>query len=176
MGFAAWLFSVDSSRAAWYADTPVSSQPIHLHSVSEFFRRRQIMPSYSSVIGRWLAGLVLAVLALIGVVSDASAQAVTPSVSSDEIEYHVRQGDTLSDIARRFCSDYRVIARDNRIANPNRIYAGRTVLKFKNGCSLNAPSVLEKQSVSLRELAGNSDHKKKRLPYRGAKRQHIRQT
>ncbi|MGB4942890.1 MAG: transglycosylase SLT domain-containing protein, partial [Candidatus Moraniibacteriota bacterium] len=110
-----------------------------------------------SVIGRWLAGLVLAVLALIGVVSDASAQAVTPSVSSDEIEYHVRQGDTLSDIARRFCIDFRSIARDNRITDPNRIYAGRTVLKFKNGCSLNAPSVLEKQSVSLRELAGNSE-------------------
>ncbi|MGB3073029.1 MAG: transglycosylase SLT domain-containing protein [Candidatus Moraniibacteriota bacterium] len=123
------------------------------------------MPSYSSVIGRWLAGLVLAVLALIGVVPSVSAQATTPSVISDGIEYHVRQGDTLSDIARRFCSDYRVIARDNRIANPNRIYAGRTVLKFKNGCSLNAPSVLEKQSVSLRELAGNSEASSGKLSF-----------
>ncbi len=109
-------------------------------------------------IGRWLGGFILTVLALIdGVVSDASAQAVTPSVPSSDIEYHVRQGDTLSDIARRFCSDYRVIARDNRIANPNRIYAGQTVLKLKNGCPSNAPSVLEKQSVSLRELAGNGE-------------------
>ncbi len=116
------------------------------------------MPSYSSVIRRWLAGCILVILALVGVVPSVfSAQATTPSVLSDKIEYHVRRGDTLLDIARRFCGDYRAIARANRIADPNRIYAGQTVLKLKNSCSSNAPSVLENQSVSLRELAGNGE-------------------
>lgn len=73
------------------------------------------------------------------------------------VEYHVKSGDTLIAILRSYCrDDYLVVARENAI-DPNWIYAGKTVLKFKNGCLGNAPSVLVKQSVSPRELVSNGE-------------------
>lgn len=88
-------------------------------------------------------------------------QVVAPAALSaapiDEmVEYPVKVGDTLIGVLRGYCrDDYLVVARDNAITDPNRIYAGKTVLKFKNGCIGNAPSVLVKQSVSPRELVRN---------------------
>lgn len=67
------------------------------------------------------------------------------------IRYQVKDGDTLHAIAKEFCVDYLVLARENNIKNPNRIYAGKTVLQVRNGCT-SAPSVLVKQNVSPREL------------------------
>lgn len=70
------------------------------------------------------------------------------------IEHPVQDGDTLIDILKAYCrSDYEAVARDNKV-DPHRIYANKTVLKFKNGCA-HAPSVLVKQSVSPRELVSN---------------------
>lgn len=71
------------------------------------------------------------------------------------VEFHVQSGDTFERIARRYCLDYVAVARENGIKDPNWIYAGKTVLNFKNGCVSNAPSVLVKQSVSPRELVSN---------------------
>lgn len=102
---------------------------------------------FASIVQR-VAPVILPVVAI--------APAPTPiaPVADDAVEYRVQHGDTLSAIARRYCGDYLAIARDNQIPDPNRIYAGKTVLKFKNGCA-QAPQVLVKQSVSPRELVSN---------------------
>jgi LysM repeat protein len=42
--------------------------------------------------------------------------------------YVVQPGDTLARIARRFGVDMTVLARINGISNPNRIYAGQTLI------------------------------------------------
>lgn len=44
---------------------------------------------------------------------------------SDVIDYTVRRGDTLSEIAQRYGTTYQQIALYNGIENPNRIYAGQ---------------------------------------------------
>ena len=83
------------------------------------------------------------------------APAVLPAPPADEmVEYPVKTGDTLIAILRGYCrDDYLVVAREN-VIDPDWIYANKTVLKFKNGCT-HAPSVLVKQSVSPRELVSN---------------------
>lgn len=80
--------------------------------------------------------------------------APTAAPADEMVEYPVKTGDTLIAIARRFCGDYLAIARDNQITDPNWIYADKTVLKFKNGCT-HAPSVLVNRNVSPRELASD---------------------
>lgn len=87
-----------------------------------------------------------------------AAPAVLSAAPADEmVEYPVKSGDTLIGILRGYCrNDYLVVARENDI-DPDWIYAGKTVLKFKNGCLGNAPSVLVKQSVSPRELVSNGE-------------------
>lgn len=72
----------------------------------------------------------------------------------EEIEHSVRDGETLIGILKPYCRDrdYEMIARDNGLADPDMIYANKTVLKFKNGCSNNAPSVFVQKRVSPREL------------------------
>lgn len=50
----------------------------------------------------------------------------TPTVKT----YTVKKGDTLSAIAKKYGTTYQKIAKDNGIANPNKIYVGR-VLKIK---------------------------------------------
>ena len=83
--------------------------------------------------------------------------APTPAPAEETVEYTVRHGDTLIAIARRYCGDYLAIARDNAIADPNWIYADKTVLRFKNGCTSSAPSVLVNRNVSPRELVRNGE-------------------
>jgi hypothetical protein len=76
--------------------------------------------------------------------------AVTPviTVASPMVEHFVQIGQTLIGILKQYCrqDDYRQIARDNRI-NPDRIYAGKTVLRFQRGCvaNANAPAVVVKR-------------------------------
>lgn len=72
------------------------------------------------------------------------------------IEYRVKAGETLIGLAKRFGTDYRIIAGDNGVVNPNRIMVGQ-VLRIKPGHSghLQAPTVSAKRHVSLRELAVN---------------------
>ena len=41
--------------------------------------------------------------------------------------YRIRQGDTLSAIAARFKTSVSELARTNKIANPNLIFAGKTL-------------------------------------------------
>ncbi|MFZ1626571.1 MAG: transglycosylase SLT domain-containing protein [Candidatus Moraniibacteriota bacterium] len=87
-----------------------------------------------------------------------AAPVVFPAIpADDQVEYPVQRGDTLIGVLQTYCRhDYLVVARENNI-DPNWIYAGKTVLKFKNGCLGNAPSVLVKQSVSPRELVRNGE-------------------
>ena len=42
--------------------------------------------------------------------------------------YIVKRGDTLSSIAKKYGTTYQKIARDNGIANPNKIYAGQKLI------------------------------------------------
>lgn len=44
------------------------------------------------------------------------------------ITYTVKAGDTLSDIASKYGTTYQKIAKDNNIANPNKIYAGQKLI------------------------------------------------
>ncbi|MFA9262177.1 MAG: transglycosylase SLT domain-containing protein [Undibacterium sp.] len=84
-----------------------------------------------------------------------SADAFLPE--PEMIEHPVGQGETLIGILRRYCrDDYEVVARENGV-NPNVIYANKTVLKFKNGCSSNAPSVFVQKRVSPRELVRDGE-------------------
>lgn len=85
----------------------------------------------------------------------AAESALAPK-EPEEIVHPVQARETLIGILKVYCrDDYEVVARENGIADPDKIYAGRTVLKFTNGCLGNAPSVLVKQSVSPRELVSN---------------------
>ena len=45
----------------------------------------------------------------------------------DYVEYTVRRGDTLWDIARRYGTTVEAIVRENAIADPNRIYVGQVL-------------------------------------------------
>ncbi len=89
-------------------------------------------------------------------VAPLTAESALASQEPEEIVHPVQTGQTLIGILKPYCrDDYEVVARENDIADPDKIYAGRTVLKFTNGCLGNAPSVLVKQSVSPRELVSN---------------------
>lgn len=46
----------------------------------------------------------------------------------EKIEYIVKSGDTLSDIAQKFGTTYQKIAQDNGISNPNLIYPGQKLI------------------------------------------------
>lgn len=85
-----------------------------------------------------------------------AAPVVLPAIpADDQVVYPVQRGDTLIGVLRGYCrNDYLVVARENNI-DPDWIYAGKTVLKFKNGCLGNAPSVLVNRNVSPRELASD---------------------
>lgn len=109
--------------------------------------------STATWVGRQLArhrlALVLGALALCVMFAGAlvpkdapAAPASTPAVSSpaapapatagqqpapDERGYQVRPGDTLASIALRHNVDYRRIAADNRLTDPNRIRPGQTL-------------------------------------------------
>ena len=49
---------------------------------------------------------------------------------SNIINYVVKKGDTLISIANKYDTDYRILAKDNNIANPNKIYPG-DIIKIK---------------------------------------------
>ena len=48
--------------------------------------------------------------------------------NSSTTTYTVKNGDTLSGIARKYGTTYQKIAKDNGIANPNLIYAGQKLI------------------------------------------------
>lgn len=57
-----------------------------------------------------------------------------PAVSSDETSYFIKKGDTLTEIARRFCDEVPVLAKRNNIKNPHKIKSGE-IITIINGCS-----------------------------------------
>ena len=56
------------------------------------------------------------------------------SDNTETIEYIVKKGDTLSQIANRYCTTVEQIAQVNGIANPNLIYPGQVFKIFTNSC------------------------------------------
>lgn len=84
---------------------------------------------------------------------------------SELIEYRVKSGDTFGALGRQYCFDYNVVARENGITDPNWIYAGKTILKFKNGCARNTPQVLANRNVSPGEFASDGGaSREKQIP------------
>lgn len=49
-------------------------------------------------------------------------------VKGPEIEYLIKKGDTLSEIAEKYEADMKEIAKDNNIENPDLIYYDRTLI------------------------------------------------
>lgn len=47
---------------------------------------------------------------------------------SSSVTYIVKKGDTLSGIAKKYGTTYQKIAKDNKIANPNKIYPGQKLV------------------------------------------------
>jgi murein DD-endopeptidase MepM/ murein hydrolase activator NlpD len=63
--------------------------------------------------------------------------------------YHVRRGDTLSSLGRRFGVSWRVIAADNEIADPDDVQVGRVLLiPLVEGRAVPEPSVLDPVAAS----------------------------
>ena len=91
-----------------------------------FFRRRQAAPN--PVVLRVAAvALTLLVLMAVSVAIVPHAEAAPASVTSNGT-YVVRSGDTLNSIAARFGVSPSVLARANRISNPNKIYVGQRLV------------------------------------------------
>lgn len=67
-------------------------------------------------------------LAVDGVVGRRTWAALKPYFSGSVVRYTVKDGDTLSEIARRFNTTVAAIAQLNGIADPNRIYIGDVLL------------------------------------------------
>lgn len=75
-----------------------------------------------------------------------STSAVSPLAAFSVVEHPVKSGETLIGILKSYCrqNDYQEIARDNGV-NPHLIYANKTILRFKNGCTTNVPMVSMKR-------------------------------
>lgn len=76
----------------------------------------------------WLYRSALGAAAAMALAPAAMAQSV--SVVEPPLNYVVRAGDTLIDLARKYMTradDYRALQRENRVANPRRMATGRTL-------------------------------------------------
>lgn len=75
----------------------------------------------------WASVLAAAVLLS---AAPAAAQSTAPSRQVETLDYVVRPGDTLIDLATAYMNrplDYRRVQRENRVANPRRLSIGRTL-------------------------------------------------
>lgn len=75
----------------------------------------------------WASVLAAAVLLS---AAPAAAQSTAPSRQAETLDYVVRPGDTLIDLATAYMNrplDYRRVQRENRVANPRRLSIGRTL-------------------------------------------------
>lgn len=94
---------------------------------------------------------------------------VKASVFSDKKErYDVRPGDTMIVIAEHFahlCTNYRTIARENHVTDPDKIQAG-AVLYIQDRCESNktSPILNEKQSAFPGKFASRGASQEKHFP------------
>lgn len=64
------------------------------------------------------------------------AQPIHPTQNNNASTYTVKNGDTLSGIAKKYGTTYQELARINGIANPDKIYAGQ-VIKISGNANIN---------------------------------------
>ncbi len=76
-----------------------------------------------------------------------------PSHENNSVEYTIRPGDTLSSIADRFGVDMDVIVNANRISDPNRIFAGQTLIIPQNSTATGTVLYTVAAGDSLWEIA-----------------------
>ena len=79
--------------------------------------------------------VVLVLVLMLAVTFPVKEASAAPAASGcQKVYYTIRCGDTLSSIARKFGVNMWELARINGIKNPNRIYAGRTLVIRTDCC------------------------------------------
>lgn len=74
--------------------------------------------------------------------------------NSNYIEYIVKSGDTLSEIAQKYNTTYQKIAQDNNIENPNLIYPNQKLKIYTNvSQGTNETIYIVKSGDTLSEIA-----------------------
>lgn len=71
---------------------------------------------------------------------------------TDEINYVVKKGDTLSLIASKYNTTYQKLASYNNISNPNKIYPGQ-IIKIKQDININPTNYVVKKGDTLSSIA-----------------------
>lgn len=71
---------------------------------------------------------------------------------TDEINYVVKKGDTLSLIASKYNTTYQKLASYNNISNPNKIYPGQ-IIKIKQDVNINPTNYVVKKGDTLGSIA-----------------------
>ena len=71
---------------------------------------------------------------------------------TDEINYVVKKGDTLSLIASKYNTTYQKLASYNNISNPNKIYPGQ-IIKIKQDININPTNYVIKKGDTLSSIA-----------------------
>ena len=71
---------------------------------------------------------------------------------TDEINYVVKKGDTLSLIASKYNTTYQKLASYNNISNPNKIYPGQ-IIRIKKDININPTSYVVKKGDTLSSIA-----------------------
>ncbi len=86
---------------------------------------------------------------------DASKEkpASAPVVTSEEIIYTVKKGDTLSELAQKYDSTVQKIAVDNDIVDPNRIYIGQKLKIYTNSDNQASKIYVVKKGDTLTKIA-----------------------
>ena len=75
------------------------------------------------------------------------------NTSNNEINYVVKKGDTLTSIAKKYNTTWKVLASYNNISNPNKIYPGQ-IIKIPNGNSSIKPTTyVVKKGDTLTSIA-----------------------
>lgn len=68
------------------------------------------------------------------------------------INYVVKKGDTLSEIAQKYNTTYQKLASYNNISNPNKIYAGQ-IIKISTNIEINPSTYVVKKGDTLSSIA-----------------------
>ncbi len=81
------------------------------------------------------------------------AQAIQPTQNNNINIYTVKNGDTLSGIAKKYGTTYQELARINGIVNPDKIYAGQVIKISENANINNVTTYTVKVGDNLTKIA-----------------------